>query len=162
MRKNVRIVAGAATALLLATFVTSCDDDDSTGPGSRTYTASLIGASEVPPVTTSGTGLATFVDNTTQIDYTLAVTGLTAVSASHIHVGPVGVNGGVIINLFIPNTPTGSVNGVIATGIITAANNSTVSLDSLRTLFNNGNAYVNVHTSANPGGAIRGQVSRSN
>ena len=160
MRKNVRIVAGAATALLLATIVVSCDDDDSTGPGSRRYTASLTGASEVPPVTTTATGLATFVDNTTQIDYSLAVTGLTGVTASHIHVGATGVNGPIIVHLF--NGSSGTVNGVIATGIITAANNSAVSLDSLRTLFNNGNAYVNVHTSANQAGAIRGQVSRSN
>jgi len=43
-------------------------------------------------------------------------------------------------------------------GSITNANNANVSLDSLRTLFNNGNAYVNVHTTANPGGEIRDQV----
>jgi len=162
MRKKVSLVAGVATALLLATLVVSCDD--STGPNSRTYTATLIGANEVPPNTVTGTGVATFVDNTTQIDWSLSVTGLTAVSASHIHVGAATTAppSNIVINLFTPNGATGTVNGVIATGIITAANNQSVSLDSLRTLFNNGNAYVNVHTTAIPGGAIRGQVARSN
>jgi hypothetical protein len=84
---------------------------------------------------------------------------MTAVIASHIH-GPAaaGVNAPVIINLFIPNVATGTLNGVVASGTITNANNANVSLDSLRVLFNNGNAYVNVHTSANPGGEIRDQV----
>ena len=53
-----------------------------------------------------------------------------------------GVNTGVIINLFLPNVATGTVNGEVARGTITNANNANVSLDSLRTLFNNGNAYV--------------------
>jgi hypothetical protein len=70
------------------------------------------------------------------------------------------VNGTVIFNLFIPNQPppTGTLNGIVARGSITNAYNSGVSLDSLRVLFNNGNAYVNVHTSVNPGGEIRDQV----
>ena len=52
--------------------------------------------------------------------------------------------------------------GFVMSGTITNANNANVSLDSLRTLFNNGNAYVNVHTSVNPGGEIRDQVHPSN
>jgi hypothetical protein len=75
-----------------------------------------------------------------------------------------GVNASVIINLFLPNQPpaTGTLNGIVARGSITNANNAGVSLDSLRVLFNNGNAYVNVHTAVNPGGEIRDQVHPSN
>jgi hypothetical protein len=32
--------------------------------------------------------------------------------------------------------------------------------DSLMTRLNNGTAYVNVHTRRNPGGEIRGQITR--
>ena len=80
--------------------------------------------------------------------------------ARSVRAGPAaaGVNTGVIINLFLPNVASGTLNGVVAHGTITNANNANVSLDSLRTLFNNGNAYVNVHTSANQGGEIRDQV----
>lgn len=163
MRKKVSLVAGVATALLIATLVVSCDD--STGPSSRTYTANLVGSAEVPPVSSTATGTATFTDNTTSIDYVLTVSPMTAITASHIHVGPATCACPVIINLFNPlNVPgaTGTVSGVIATGTITAANNRLVSLDSLRVLFNNGNGYVNVHTTANGGGEIRGVVTRTN
>lgn len=113
----------------------------------------------MPAKTTTGTGVATFTDLGTEIDATLVLTNMTGVIASHIH-GPAaaGVNTGVIINLFLPNGATGTVNGQVWHGSITNANNANVSLDSLRVLFNNGNAYVNVHTSANPGGEIRDQV----
>jgi hypothetical protein len=89
----------------------------------------------------------------------MSLTGMTGVFASHIHLGAAGVAGPVIFNLFVPNgTNTATLNGVVGSGTITNANNVNISLDSLRVLFNNGNAYVNVHTTANPGGEIRAQI----
>ena len=95
------------------------------------------------------------------INWTLSLTNMTAVTASHIHLGAAGTAppSNIIFNLFLPNVATQTVNGVVAQGTITNANNANVSLDSLRVLFNNGMAYVNVHTSANPAGEIRGQIS---
>ena len=158
MRRTVRIAARMMIAAAI-TFVAASCGDDTTGPGTKTYVANLSPANEVPPKTTTGTGVATFVDLGDEIDWTLALTNMTAVTASHIH-GPaaVGVNTGILVNLFIPNVATGTVNGIVARGTITNANNANVSLDSLRVLFNNGNAYVNVHTSANGGGEIRDQI----
>lgn len=148
-------VLGAAVIVLVAA---SCGSG-TTGPGPKTYIANLASTNEVPPKTSAGSGVATFVDNGGVINWTLTLTNMTAVTMSHIH-GPAaaGTNANVIINLFLPNVVTGTLNGVVAEGTITNANNANVSLDSLRTLFNNGNAYVNVHTSANPGGEIRDQV----
>jgi hypothetical protein len=160
MRKTVGIAAGIAVAATLALVAASCGSD-TTAPGPKQYVANLSPANEVPVKTTTGTGVVTFVDNVSVIDWTMTLTNMTNVTASHIH-GPaaLGVNTGVIINLFLPNQPppTGVLNGIVATGSITNANNSGVSLDSLRVLFNNGNAYVNVHTAVNPGGEIRDQV----
>lgn len=155
--KLVGIAAGVIGAAALVFVVASCGD--STSPGNKTYVANLSPANEVPAKTTTGTGVATFVDLGNEIDWTLELTNMTGVVASHIH-GPAaaGVNAPVIINLFLPNVATGTVTGVVAHGSITNANNANVSLDSLRVLFNNGNAYVNVHTSVNPGGEIRDQV----
>ena len=162
MRRTVGIAAGIVGAAALLFAAQSCGSD-STGPTRKTYVANLSPANEVPVKTTTGTGVATFTDLGTEIDWTLNLTGMTGVIASHIH-GPaaVGVNTGVIINLFLPNVATGTVTGEVARGTITNANNANVSLDSLRTLFNNGNAYVNVHTSLNQGGEIRDQIHPSN
>jgi hypothetical protein len=161
MRSTVKLTAGLVSAVMIGMFATSCGDD-TTSPAPPTYTATLSPASEVPAKTTTGTGTATFIDRGTQIDWTMTLTGMTNVVQSHIH-GPalVGVNASVLFNLFIPNTVTGTASPLVAAGSLTNSNNLNVSLDSLRVLFNNGNAYVNVHTSANQGGEIRGQISRS-
>jgi hypothetical protein len=145
----------------------SCDDDDITGTTNPRYVATMIAANEQNPNNTStATGTVTFVDLGDQIEWTMALTNITAVTASHIHLGPataVGTTAGpVIINLFLPNRPTGTINGEVARGTITNANNSQVSLDSLRVLFNNANSYANIHTSANPAGEIRDQIRPAN
>jgi len=162
MRRTVGIAAGILGAAAIVFVVASCGSD-STGPANKTYVANLSPANEVPVKTTTGTGVATFTDLGSEIDWTLSLTNMTGVIASHIH-GPAaaGVNTAVIINLFLPNGATGTLNGEVAHGSITNANNAGVSLDSLRVLFNNGNAYVNVHTSVNQGGEIRDQIHPTN
>jgi hypothetical protein len=160
MRSTVKITVGLVSAAVIGVVAASCGSD-TTAPGLPTYTATLSPASEVPPKTTTGTGTATFVDNGTSIDWTMTLTGMTNVVASHIHgPAPVGTNASVIFNLYSPQTASGTVTPLVAKGSITNSNNFAVTLDSLRVLMNNGNAYVNVHTSANPGGEIRGQISR--
>lgn len=164
MRRTVRIAAGVVTAVFVTTFALGCDDDDIVGLDDPDYTATMNAANERPvgASTATGTGVATFVDRGTHFEYSLSVTGLTGVTASHIH-GPAGVdaNASVIINLFIPIAATGAVNGVIATGIITDANNPNFTVTALRTMIDAGNAYVNVHTTQFGPGAIRGQIVRS-
>ena len=163
MRRTVRTAAGIAAAVALTSFAISCGDSTSTD--FPTYTATLVQSSEVPPTGVTGTGTATFVDHGTFFDYELAVTGLTTISAAHIH-GPaaVGFNANIVVNLFSPNGPPFSqVDGVIATGVITNANNANLTVDQLRAMIIAGNAYVNVHTNPGfPAGAIRGQIVRSN
>ena len=165
MRRTVGIAAGIVSAAVIVAVAASCGSD-STGPTGKVYVANLIAANEGPGHTSPGSGVFTFVDVGNEIDWTLDLTNITAVVASHIHLGDathVGATAGpVIINLFVPNVATGTLNGEVAHGSITNANNANVSLDSLRVLFNNGNAYANVHTSANPAGEIRDQVHPTN
>jgi hypothetical protein len=176
MRRPVStIVLGAIAAVAVAAVAVSCGDDNTTAPaGHPTYVANLSTAGEKgnPAFTQTSSGVATFVDMGTSIDWTLNVTNVTGMTLSHIHLGdehavavppastdPAATGAGpVIINLLIPNAATGLLNGEIARGSITNAANANVSLDSLRVLFNNGHAYANLHTQAHPGGEIRDQI----
>ena len=148
----VLLVAGSAVFA-----ATACDDDTST-PGPERFSATLTGASEVPPVTTTATGTAIVEFTATGLTFTVNVTGIQNVTLAHIH-GPaaVGVNAAVILNLNPNLTVT---TGLLASGTATTTSNAAVSMDSLKVLIRNGNAYVNVHNTANPGGHIRGQLVR--
>jgi hypothetical protein len=166
MRRTVGIAAGIVGAAAIVLVTTSCGSD-TTAPIAKKYIANLNAAAEGTGHTSPGSGVFTFTDNGNVINWTLDLTNITNVTASHIHLGAVTnpvTAGPVIINLFLPNRPpeTGTLTGRVAEGTITNANNSTISLDSLRVLFNNGNAYANVHTTANPGGEIRDQIHPTN
>ena len=71
-------------------------------PATITRSATLTGAQETPPVTTTATGRAAVIVNTTTMEITggVSFSGLSATDA-HIHLGSVGVPGGVIIGLTI-------------------------------------------------------------
>ncbi len=128
-----------------------------------TFTASLMGAKEVPPVSTMASGDATFIlsDDGTQLAYTVTVSGISDVFAAHIHLAPAGSNGSVVAGLFGVKM-LGPFDGTLAQGTITAADLkgplAGMSLDALITEIKAGNTYVNVHTAANPPGEIRGQI----
>ncbi|MCU0626154.1 MAG: CHRD domain-containing protein [Gemmatimonadaceae bacterium] len=161
-------------ALALAVLgLVACDDDDDNGaPAPERFTAQLAGSNEVPPVTTTASGSATFTAvGDTALSYTITVSGLTGVTMGHIHSGAAGVNGPVLVWLAPPNgtapqTPSGLTNGELSAGRINASwirgvgGAPAISLDSLKRLLRTGNAYVNLHTSANAGGELRGQIVR--
>jgi hypothetical protein len=126
------------------------------------FAATLNAANELrtPPVNSTATGTALVVLSGDTLTYTVTATGLTSrVVASHIHVGTPATVSGNVVNGFQTNAVT---TGTVASGTILLSalvvSTSQVSGDSLRTLLNTGNAYVNVHTSTNPGGEIRGQL----
>jgi hypothetical protein len=135
--------------------VAACDDDDPSGPTSRQFTATLNGANERPnPVTTTATGTMsmTVPNNSNQMSWTLNITGWPndrTPTAAHIHRGGPDQSAGFFVNF----TPTFNVNGanVTASGTVAVP-------DSLFTLVASNLAYVNVHSTVNGGGEIRGQV----
>jgi glucose/arabinose dehydrogenase len=130
--------------------------------GAGNFRAHLSGDEEVPPVDTLAQGQANFKFNQegTQMEFKLIVAKIENVVAAHIHCAPAGVNGPVGVTLFSggPISP----NGTLAEGTITAPDEgngcSWTGLQDVLTAIRNGNAYVNVHTQANPGGEIRGQI----
>jgi hypothetical protein len=128
----------------------------------NTYKATLAGTNEVPPVTTTATGTATAtLDISTKVlTVTGTYTGLSGAvtapgalaSGAHIH-GPAaaGANAGVLFNL------TATAGTPVTGGTFTQTTTITLT-DAQITEINNGQYYVNLHTVANPGGEIRGQL----
>jgi CHRD domain len=135
---------------------------------SATFHATLSGKEAVPPVDTSAHGTATFVLSKSgdSLSYTLSVTDIEDATMAHIHIGPVGKEGPVAVWLYPSNPPpmtkSGKFTGVLAKGLITAASLSGPlkgkTIADLVDQIKAGMAYVNVHTTAHPGGEIRGQI----
>jgi hypothetical protein len=140
-------------------LLAGCGSDGAMTAGNATYVATLSGAREVPAVQTAATGMATFNRTGTRVTYTVSASGFTTpLTVGHVHIGAGGVIGSVIVPFTIL-----AQSGAVATGSIDLSRpitqgNITISGDSLRTLFDNGTAYVNLHTAAFPGGEIRGQI----
>ena len=130
-------------AVALAGLLASCNNM------TATYKTVLSGANEVPAVAGTGMGDVTAtLDMSTQV-LTVSGTymGLTGVAvAAHIH-GPAmaGTNAGVLFPLVAKD---GMISGTPKL--------TTMQMDDLAA----GKFYVNVHTAANGGGEIRGQLGK--
>lgn len=112
------------------------------------FKADLKGASEVPAVTSQGTGnvTATYDTVSKKLSWKGTVSGLSGnATAAHFH-GPAepGKNAGVMVPA--PGVTTGAFEG-----------SATLTDDQAKVL-TAGQTYFNVHTAANPNGELRGQV----
>jgi len=163
------IYSGLKAAPGEAAFTVACDNDEDDGTGPvvtpEDFTAELTGAAERPtPVVTTATGTATITftpassSTAASVAYSVTVQGLTGpATVAHIH-GPAGVDAAASPIVSFNVTTTSTTSGIIAAGVFTSTGHATINMDSLAVLLRNGNAYVNVHTAANPNGEIRGQI----
>ena len=150
-------VALMAGILVTATAV-ACGSDVTTTPKPATFVTTMSGAGEVPAKAVPGTGTAIVVKNGGTYTYTVVYSGMTGVLiGGHIH-GPAGT--GANATPIVPFETTNAGASGTLTGTFTSTNDITISNDSLDVLMRTGNAYVNLHTAANPGGEIRGQLSQ--
>jgi hypothetical protein len=114
----------------------------------KVFKATLDGASEVPPTTSTGTGTATVTLDTAtrKLTWNVTYSGLSGPAmAAHIH-GPAaaGENAPVVVPL---------------TGKLTSPIKGSKTLTTAEvTDLEGGKYYVNIHTAANKGGEIRGQL----
>lgn len=164
-RKFTLALAAAAVVTVIA-----CDDDDPIAPISKivNFSATMNGAAESPPVTTSGTGsfTATLDTSTNVFSYNVTYSGLGSnVTLGHIH-GPCNActTAGAILNFatlaggtFVVGATSGTATGTVTLNASTAIT-ATVNGDSLRKLLLSNQTYVNIHTATNGGGEIRGQI----
>ena len=170
MKKHRLLSALAAACLMLTLSPAAGAQFD---PSTRTVIAVLLGEEEVPPRETPAIGLAVFrlSPDGNQIRFRLLVANIENVVGAHIHEGPPGVNGPIIVDLFGALPGGGPVKGILSQGVINRSTNfrTGYSFDRLLALARSGNTYVNVHTNDGippadtgpgdfPGGEIRGQV----
>jgi hypothetical protein len=149
------------------------------GPGPvvelQNFGAPLEGAQEVPSVSTQARGLVTLQlsKDGSELHYRLNVANIHEVLQAHIHCGPPGVNGPIVVWLY-PSAPPatlipGRSSGVLGTGTATDADviarpdseacpGGVSSLADVIEKLQTGGAYANVHTVANQPGEIRGQI----
>ena len=141
-----------------------------------TFVGNLSGANEVPPVASSGTGLATVIlDPTAQtLQVNATFSGLTSTDTmAHIHCcAPLGTNAGVATTVpAFPGFPLGVTSGTYNSVVFdltqsTIYNPAFVTLEgglaqaeaALIAGIEGGQTYFNIHTVNNPGGEIRSQL----
>jgi hypothetical protein len=111
--------------------------------------ADLKGSSQVPPVDTKGTGsvTATYDTASKKLSWKGNVSGLSGpATAAHFHAAEAGKNGGIVVP--IAGADKGTFDG------------SATLTDEQAADLMAGKWYVNVHTAANKGGEVRGQVTK--
>lgn len=135
----------------------------------------LNGAQEQPnPVDTKAQGQAIFKlsKDGNSINYKLIVANIENVTMAHLHhITDAGATtGGIVVWLYPEGPPPqlipGRSNGPLASGVITSGSLmgslAGGTLDDLIDAINDGDIYVNVHTSQNPPGEIRGDIEGEN
>ncbi len=128
------------------------------------FKARISGKEVVPPVATKATGSAFFKlsKDGKELTYVLKVKDIENVTVAHIHAGKKGESGAPVAPLFSGPKKEGKFSGTLAKGRITDKDLVGVlagkTVGDLVTMIKEGDAYVNVHTVANPNGEIRGQI----
>lgn len=147
------LVGGALSATAPRAEAISLAQAAGCSASSTSFVAVLNGNQEVPTLPAGVSGIANLSLNTVtnQLTVSINATGLTAanVTLAHIHSpAPVGTNAGVDTNLFLG--PTGT--------FVLPFNTTVTVTPALIASMQAGTAYVNIHTVANGGGEIRGQI----
>ena len=148
------LIAMASSGLAVGTVLGGCGGGDD-GPVYVVRSASLSGGQEFVPTASLATGRGAVVVNadTREISGGMTFTGITpSAGGHHIHQAPSGAptqNGPIIIPLTL--SPGGRGATVPPGTVLTEAQFAA---------YQAGELYFNVHTAANPGGEIRGQINQ--
>jgi hypothetical protein len=154
---GVGLAAVCASALMIPAIANGSARDTlgatkSAAAAAKPYLAMLSGANEVPAADPDGEGAAavTIDPGNTEVCMDLRVANLDTVTMVHIHHAAAGSNGPVVVpaGMSFTNLPTPTSANCVAVDPVLIAD----------MIANPANYYVNVHTSAYPGGAIRGQL----
>jgi CHRD domain-containing protein len=169
----------SAVALGLTLAAAGCGKDNPatpTPPADPKFSATLLASNETTTVVggdVNGSGTVTITMHTTKdaagnitaanADFTVTLQGFpagTVLTGAHIHPGAAGVAGGVIWNLALASGEITLPNG---SATFTKSAVSPTDVATAQAVINNpAGFYFNVHTTVNTGGAVRGQLVRTN
>jgi hypothetical protein len=127
--------------------------------GGRPLTAVLSAANETGDIASDATGTSRVELNQGLGTVCWEITGTNleaTVTAAHIHEAPAGADGAVVLGFFGPPTSTPAPSSLPADGCVENVSQSLIK----RIRQNPRGFYVNVHTTAFPGGEMRGQLSK--
>jgi hypothetical protein len=168
MRKTAIAIIVAGLLVVAGVTYSSPARAASAASNQETFSAGLAGSEVVPPVQTQATGEATFhlMKNNTEIHYQVVVKNINNVTMAHIHLGPHGQNGPIVVWLYPATqkakTISGKFSGVLAKGIITEKDMvgplKEKPLADLIADMRTGKTFVEVHTLKHPPGALRGTI----
>jgi len=147
MNKTHTFCTTIATAFAIGLLIFGgCSTTASESGGGGGVKVKLTGDEEVPPVKTAASGAGSFnISSDKSVSGSITTTGVEG-TAAHIHEGPAGQNGPVIVPLTKGANNTWSV--------APRAKLTDTQYESYKA----GNLYVNVHSAANKGGEIRAQL----
>jgi len=147
MNKTHTFCTTIATAFAIGLLIFGgCSTTASESGGGGGVKVKLTGDEEVPPVKTAASGAGSFnISSDKSVSGSITTTGVDG-TAAHIHEGPAGKNGPVIVPL---------TNGANNTWSVAPGAKLT---DTQYESYKAGNLYVNVHSAANKGGEIRAQL----
>ena len=152
-RANI-LVLGCAISLLSACGgggSSNNDDDDEIAAANITVVSNLSGSQRVPAIDTNATGISslTLNPNTGELTGSVTTSNLSGpITAAHLHLGFAGIEGPVLIG-FEQSVDNANIYNIPSESILTADQMSSFLI---------AQTYVNVHTTNNPSGEIRGQV----
>ena len=142
------LAAAAVLGILVASSALRPGDTPVAHARVVTIDVTAVGAQENPPISGEGyaIGRFTFDDSARVLTYAVTVNGLSSglVTAAHIHRGATGVNGPIVYPLS-------------TVGFSQVAGSINLTPDDIADLLA-GRFYLNVHSTANPGGFARGQI----
>ena len=157
MKRAIHVGATMAAALLIGAAAASAQV--------IVATATLGGGEETPTVLLSGgAGTAEVAIDPVAKEFavTLRIFNIpTTTTAGHIHVGAKGVGGPVAIDFPAIAGRLGDFVTTFRVGEASFRANAGIGINTIDDVIQavaNGNAYVNIHTTTNPGGEIRGQL----
>jgi hypothetical protein len=144
-----KVVGGAACLAAIAAVAVVALPASGTAPPGSAFFAKLDGEHEAPDADPDGYGTFSATFNGTKLCFGLQVNKIGNPGAAHIHQAAVNANGPIRVGL----TPPASGAAGASAGCKTIGATLASAIKA-----NPGKYYVNVHNTAFPNGAIRGQL----